>query len=273
MNNNEEQVNHEIIMMESSIGNQVEVRSLWSVLSDPKLTLPLILVCALQGGQQLSGINAVFYYSVSIFKSAGFTATGAEWANLGAGCINLFIACFSPFLMKNIDRRPLAFLSCLVSGIFLATLVFIVHYIDDVGWFPYACVLAVFGYIIFYQIGLGPIPYFIGSGKITIKCRRIIIIKYFIFSFISELFEVGPRPAAMAIGSVASWSCNFIVGMCFPTFQALWNAFVFVPFSIVCIVLALFLRVYLPETRGRDPSIVAPLVSKGFKSKPNSSLM
>lgn len=29
------------------------------VLKDPKLFLPVVLVCALQGGQQLSGINAV----------------------------------------------------------------------------------------------------------------------------------------------------------------------------------------------------------------------
>lgn len=34
-------------------------RSMWSVITDPTLRLPLILVCALQGGQQLSGINAV----------------------------------------------------------------------------------------------------------------------------------------------------------------------------------------------------------------------
>lgn len=30
-----------------------------SVLTDPKLLLPLVLVCSMQGGQQLSGINAV----------------------------------------------------------------------------------------------------------------------------------------------------------------------------------------------------------------------
>lgn len=37
----------------------IKQRSLWSVLTDPSLRLPLILVCALQGGQQFSGINAV----------------------------------------------------------------------------------------------------------------------------------------------------------------------------------------------------------------------
>ena len=34
-------------------------RTIWSVLTDRTLLLPLVLVCALQGGQQLSGINAV----------------------------------------------------------------------------------------------------------------------------------------------------------------------------------------------------------------------
>lgn len=166
MSNDTEKINQEIMLMENSVGNEDQIRSLWSVISDPKMRLPLIIVCALQGGQQLSGINAVFYYSVSIFESAGFSSTGAKWANLGAGCINLITAFFSPFLMANINRRPLAFISCLVSGIFLAILVFIVHNIAVVNWFPYACILAVFGYIIFYQIGLGPIPYFIGSGKL-----------------------------------------------------------------------------------------------------------
>lgn len=36
-----------------------EKQNLLSILTNPKLLLPLVLVCAMQGGQQLSGINAV----------------------------------------------------------------------------------------------------------------------------------------------------------------------------------------------------------------------
>lgn len=50
----------EINLMENEANFQTEKRSLWSVITDPSLLLPLILVCALQGGQQLSGINAVY---------------------------------------------------------------------------------------------------------------------------------------------------------------------------------------------------------------------
>ncbi|XP_058829585.1 solute carrier family 2, facilitated glucose transporter member 3 isoform X2 [Topomyia yanbarensis] len=221
-------------------------RSIWSVLTDPTLTLPLILVCALQGGQQLSGINAVFFYSVSIFNSVGLSPTDAKFANLGAGCLNLFIAFFTPILMQRFNRRFLAILSCSMCAVFLFCLTFIVYFIEEVSWFSYASVIAVLLYITFYQIGLGPIPYFIGS----------------------ELFEVGPRPAAMAMGSLSSWGCNFLVAMLFLTLQKAWGAFVFLPFTVTCVLLTILLRIYLPETRGRHISSIVPLVANGFQSKP-----
>lgn len=52
-------VEDELQSMENEVTTQNEKRSLWSVLRDPTLLLPIVLVCALQGGQQLSGINAV----------------------------------------------------------------------------------------------------------------------------------------------------------------------------------------------------------------------
>ncbi|XP_035792659.1 solute carrier family 2, facilitated glucose transporter member 3-like isoform X1 [Anopheles albimanus] len=231
---------------DSTVAEKPKERTLISVLRDPTLLLPLVLVCALQGGQQLSGINAVFFYSVSIFESVGLSSTDAKFANLGAGCLNLFVAFFSPVLMAKFNRRFLALTSCSMCALFLFALTFVVYFIDDVEWFSYACIVAILLYILFYQIGLGPIPYFIGS----------------------ELFEVGPRPAAMAMGSLASWGCNFIVAMLFTTLQNAWGAFVFLPFTCTCIALTLLLKFYLPETRGKHISQIAPLVASGFRSKP-----
>lgn len=116
---------------------------------------------------------------------------------------------------------------------------------DAVSWFGYASIASILLYIIVYQIGIGPIPFFIGS----------------------ELFELGPRPAAMAFGSISSWGCSFIVGMLFPAIQSIWGAFVFMPCSIACFLLTILVQFYLPETRGRQVSDVAALVSKGFRSK------
>lgn len=108
------------------------------------------------------------------------------------------------------------------------------------------CVVALMGYILVYQIGLGPIPYFLGS----------------------EIFEVGPRPVAMSMGSLSSWFFNFMVGMTFPTLQKAMGASVFLLFATVCVLLATLLKFYMPETRGKDTSEIAQMVADGFNSRP-----
>lgn len=56
---NLELIDEEIKLMENEAKHQSEKRSLWSVVIDPDLRLPLILCCVIQAGQQLSGITAV----------------------------------------------------------------------------------------------------------------------------------------------------------------------------------------------------------------------
>ncbi|EAT42164.1 AAEL006281-PA, partial [Aedes aegypti] len=225
--------------------NDPATRSMWSVIADPTLRLPLVLVCALQGGQQLSGINAVFYYSVSIFESVGLSSTSAKFANLGVGCLNLLVGSLSPYLMGHYNRRTLCLISCSFCALYMFCVAMLIHLMDVISWFNYASIFAILLYIIFFQLGLGPIPFFIGS----------------------ELFELSSRPSAMALGSLSSWGCNFVVGMLFPLLSSAWGAFAFLPCSITCVLLTVLILFYLPETRGRDVSDVVVLVSKGFKSK------
>lgn len=53
---------------------------------------------------------------------------------------------------------------------------------------------AIFMFVSFFEIGPGPIPWFI----------------------VAELFSQGPRPAAIALAGCCNWTCNFIIGMFFP---------------------------------------------------------
>lgn len=57
----------------------------------------------------------------------------------------------------------------------------------------YVSIVAIFGFVAFFEIGPGPIPWFI----------------------VAELFSQGPRPAAMAVASFSNWTCNFLIGMGF----------------------------------------------------------
>jgi len=82
------------------------------VLREPTVRLPLFLVCLMQFGQQLSGINAVFYYSNMIFLGAGLGITGAQYATLGTGVANIGMAVISVPIMSLFSRRKVLFLSC-----------------------------------------------------------------------------------------------------------------------------------------------------------------
>lgn len=61
----------------------------------------------------------------------------------------------------------------------------------------YVSMSAIFLFVSFFEIGPGPIPWFI----------------------VAELFSQGPRPAAMALAGCCNWTSNFIVGMTFPYIQ------------------------------------------------------
>lgn len=87
------------------------------------------MVCALQGGQQCSGINAVFYYSVSVFKSAGLNAQQSAYANIGAGVVNFGIAFMVIPIMSCTGRKTLALFSCITAAICLIILSFSITYI------------------------------------------------------------------------------------------------------------------------------------------------
>lgn len=240
----------------SSLQQEVEMKTTaepWTIrriLKDPALHLPLFLVCMIQFGQQMSGINVVFYYSNAIFVDAGLGITGAQYATLGTGAANIAMALASVPMMSSLNRRGVLLSSiylCLGCLIVLCISIKLSHLSSSV---PIICTVAILAYVTFYGIGLGPIPYFIGS----------------------ELFDVGPRPAAMALGSVFNWGGNFLVGMLFPTLENLMGAYTFLIFVVALLLLAQIVRIYLPETRGKDTIDVTASISHGFRSRPNCVL-
>ena len=61
----------------------------------------------------------------------------------------------------------------------------------------YMAIVAVFGYVASFEMGPGPIPWFI----------------------VAALFSQGPRPAAMAVSGFSNWTANFLVGLTFPKLE------------------------------------------------------
>lgn len=188
---NVELIENEILLMETESKHILGKRSIPSILSDPSLRLPIILVCVMLGGQQLSGVTMVSFYSVPMFQKAGLSSQEAKWGNLCSAALMLATASFDPLIMAKINRRPVIMASCFLCGISIMLLMVVVKFIvsllktfivnkekciiylkwtyvfqDYASWLPFTSIVVVCVYTMVFEIGLGAIPDFIGSGNI-----------------------------------------------------------------------------------------------------------
>ncbi|KAM7305060.1 putative sugar transporter, partial [Ixodes scapularis] len=77
------------------------------VISTRSLQLPLLIGIFMHLSQQLSGIIAVFYYSVRLFEAAGLPPSTAKFATIGVGVVMVVMTLVSIPLMDRAGRRTL----------------------------------------------------------------------------------------------------------------------------------------------------------------------
>ncbi|KAH8401165.1 hypothetical protein KR009_003421 [Drosophila setifemur] len=241
----EDRVKAELAEIEATAGAQGEQVTMKEVICNKKLMMPLIIVSSFHVVQQMSGISAIFYYSIVIFTDAGFNPTMAMWLNFATGMLNFVVALLGPIMMARYNRRIMMMLSCMLSAICLVLFCVGLKFMESFYMASYACIPFLLLYIIAFNMGLGPMPYFIGA----------------------EIFETGPRPVAMALGGFFNWLANFILNLCFPTLNATIGPYAFLICAGVCIYGFLLTCRYLPETRNKELKDVVPLMENGFKSK------
>ncbi|RVE71260.1 hypothetical protein OJAV_G00072010 [Oryzias javanicus] len=193
----------------------------------PVYRQPMMVAIMLQLSQQLSGINAVFYYSTGIFERAGVAQP--VYATIGAGVVNTAFTVVSQLFVERMGRRPLHLIGLMgmaVSAVFLTVAMAL---LDQLRWMSYVSIVAIFSFVAFFEIGPGPIPWFI----------------------VAELFSQGPRPAAIAVAGLSNWSANFLVGMCFQYVEQLCGPYVFIIFTVLLLGFFVFTYFKVPETKGR----------------------
>jgi sugar porter (SP) family MFS transporter len=156
------------------------------LLKAPELRRPLLIVSLGMLSQQVSGINAVLYYSNAILSKA--LPQFGPYVSLGITIVNVIMTFPPIFLIERAGRRRLlqisvvgALVSHVAVGIGLNTGVVILSSI------------AVMTFVMSFAIGLGPVPFVLIS-------------------------EVSPPHAVSALSSVGlslNWTANFLVGLIF----------------------------------------------------------
>ncbi|XP_005729793.1 solute carrier family 2, facilitated glucose transporter member 1 [Pundamilia nyererei] len=193
----------------------------------PLYRQPLLIAVMLQLSQQLSGINAVFYYSTSIFAKAGVEQP--VYATIGAGVVNTAFTVVSLFVVERAGRRSLHLLGLLGMAGSAILMTIAMALLEQLKWMSYISIVAIFAFVAFFEIGPGPIPWFI----------------------VAELFSQGPRPSAIAVAGFSNWTANFIVGMGFQYGASACGPYVFVIFTVLLVIFFIFTYFKVPETKGR----------------------
>ncbi|OJA17636.1 hypothetical protein AZE42_10630 [Rhizopogon vesiculosus] len=170
------------------IGRQSAV-TIPQLLASPELRRPLLTIVFIMTSQQISGINAVLYYSNDILSKS--LPELASYVSLAITIVNFFMTFPPIFLIEasvRVGRRQLIQLS--VAGALLSHLA--VGYGLNSGFVTLSSI-AITTFVMSFAIGLGPIPFVI-------------------------IPEVAPFHAVSAISSVGlslNWSVNFFVGLTF----------------------------------------------------------
>ncbi|KAL1732920.1 general substrate transporter [Schizophyllum commune] len=156
------------------------------VFAAPDLRKPLLIVSFAMMSQQISGINAVLYYSNAILSKA--LPDLGPFVSLGITIVNVIMTFPPIFLIERLGRRWLLSLS---TGGAIISLICV-----GIGLDTNLTTLAsvfIITFVCSFAIGLGPVPFVI-------------------------IPEVSPYHAVSALSSIGlslNWIVNFIVGLIF----------------------------------------------------------
>jgi MFS family permease len=201
-----------------------EPMNMIQIFKDPLIRRIAFCIISLHITQQLIGMNAVMYYSTTIFNMA-FSPDMSKYMAILTTVVNFVATISSLILIDRMGRRPLLLIAEI--GACLFSILLVIGYVYNVGSL---LVASVFGYVVSFAIGVGPIPWMITS----------------------ELTPVYASSAVGAIATATNWGMNFLIGQCFPIVFAGIKGYSFAIFAAVAAFSAVFTFFKLPETKGRS---------------------
>ncbi|KAF2594532.1 hypothetical protein F2Q70_00044310, partial [Brassica cretica] len=178
--------------------------------------------------QQLSGINAVFYFSSTVFKKAGVPSASA---NICVGVCNLLGSTVAVVLMDKLGRKVLLIGSFAGMAVSLG-LQALAHtsYSSTFG----TLFLSVGGMLLFvlsFATGAGPVPSIL----------------------LSEICPGRLRATALAVCLAVHWVINFFVGLLFlRMLEQLGSVLLNAIFGFFCVVAVIFVQKNVIETKGKS---------------------
>ena len=198
--------------------------------------VPVIIIgILLSVFQQVIGINAVLYYAPRMFENAGAEG-GGMMQTVIMGIVNILFTLVAIFTVDRFGRKPLL----IIGSIGMAIGAFAVAICDNIGLKGIIPVLSIIVYAAFFMMSWGPICWVL----------------------ISEIFPNTIRGKAVAIAVAFQWVFNYIVSSTFPPLYEFSPMFAYSLYGIICVIAAIFVWRFVPETKGKSLEDMSKLWKK-----------
>ena len=207
----------------------LELNTAKEALFQQKYIKPIMLAIAISMFNQLSGINAVMYYTPRIFQMAGFAKGSALLSSVGIGFVNLIFTMAALAIIDHFGRKKLMI-------------------VGSIGYIVSLAVTAA----AFYIYGAD----FSDTGSIIVLVSLLVFISSHAFGqgaviwvFISEIFPNKVRARGQSLGSFTHWLMAAIMSWMFPVFAEKSGGHIFTFFAICMIGQLIWVIYKMPETK------------------------
>jgi len=191
------------------------------------------IILGLMTFQQLTGIDAVIYYSVGIFNEAG-SSLSSSVCSIIFGMLQFVSTCITSVIVDRAGRRILLIWSEL--GMAVSLLALSLHFTMqnngvELLWAGPIPLVALNVYIVAFSVGFGPLPWLI----------------------MAELLSTEAKVWVSAMAVCFNWSLTFAVTKLFPIVNHnLGPAITYGGFCFICVLGSAFVVFLVPETRGKS---------------------
>ena len=194
----------------------------------PGFRTALLVGVVLAVFQQITGINAVIYYSPRFFEAAGLARGAALLQSTITGAVNVLFTLVAIAFVDRLGRKKMLLFGTAGMGLSFVLLgaAFKFHAFGSGG-----ILLFTLCYVAFFAMTQGPIVWVV----------------------IAEIFPTRVRGRAMAIATAALWIADFVVSLTFPILADRFHeTFAFWLYAAMCLLAVIFIGKVLPETKGKS---------------------
>jgi sugar porter (SP) family MFS transporter len=189
-----------------------------------KYRRPILLALMVATFNQLSGINALIYYTADIFAMAGAGRASALWQSVIIGVTNLVFTLLAMTVIDRAGRRRLL----LVGSAGLAVFLFVAAWAFERKIGGALLLGSLIGYIACFAFSQGAV----------------------IWVYLAEIFPNRVRARGQALGSFTHWFWAAAVSWSFPVVAEASGGLAFAFFGAMMVLQFVMVLVFLPETKG-----------------------